>query len=157
MESKASDVVPTARDVWMRGLFMLLLIIGFTVGQWLLNLLALVQFLWLLFARTPNEFLARFGSSLAIWLADVGRFLTAPPTTSRSPGDHGPAQPATCLRSELPCGSLPRSSTPVAEELSPVRWRRSNDHRLTGTWSRLGQGRGAPGNWRRVEGASPSR
>jgi hypothetical protein len=57
----------------MRGLFMLLLIIGFTVGQWLLNLLALVQFLWLLFARAPNEFLARFGSSLAIWLADVGR------------------------------------------------------------------------------------
>jgi len=76
MESKAPDVTPTARDVWMRGLFMLLLIIGFTVGQWLLNLLALVQFLWLLFARAPNEFLARFGSSLAIWLADVGRFLT---------------------------------------------------------------------------------
>jgi hypothetical protein len=60
----------------MRGLFMLLLIIGFTVGQWLLNLLALVQFLWLLFARAPNELLARSGSSLAIWLADVGRFLT---------------------------------------------------------------------------------
>jgi hypothetical protein len=60
----------------MRGLFMLLLIIGLTVGQWLLNLLALVQFLWLLFARTPNEVLGRFGGSLAIWLADVGRFLT---------------------------------------------------------------------------------
>lgn len=66
MESKAPDVTPTARDVWMRGLFMLLLIIGFTVGQWLLNLLARVQFLWLLFARAPNEFRARFGSSLAI-------------------------------------------------------------------------------------------
>jgi uncharacterized protein DUF4389 len=36
---------------------------------------ALVQFLWLLFAREPNGFLARFGSSLAIWLAEVGRFL----------------------------------------------------------------------------------
>jgi hypothetical protein len=34
MESKGPDVTPTARDVWMRGLFMLLLIIGFTVGQW---------------------------------------------------------------------------------------------------------------------------
>ena len=76
MESKAPDVTPTARDVWMRGLFMLLLIIGFTGGQWLLNLLALVQFLWLLFARAPNQFLARFGSSLATWLAEVGRFLT---------------------------------------------------------------------------------
>jgi hypothetical protein len=75
METKAPDK-PTARDVWMRGLFMLVLIIGFAVGQWLLNLLALVQFLWLLLAREPNDFLARFGNSLAIWLAEVGRFLT---------------------------------------------------------------------------------
>lgn len=60
----------------MRGLFMLILIIGFTVGQWLLNFLALVQFLWLLFAREPNGFLARFGNSLATWLAEVARFLT---------------------------------------------------------------------------------
>jgi hypothetical protein len=76
METKAPDAKPTMRDVWMRGLFMLILIIGFAVGQSLLNLLALVQFLWLLFAREPNEFLARFGNSLAIWLAEVGRFLT---------------------------------------------------------------------------------
>jgi hypothetical protein len=76
METKAPEAGPTARDVWMRGLFMLLLIIGFVAGQWLLNLLALVQFLWLLFAREPNAFLARFGNSLAIWLAEVARFLT---------------------------------------------------------------------------------
>jgi hypothetical protein len=67
---------PSTRDVWMRGLFMLLLIIGFAIGQWLLNLLALVQFLWLLFAREPNLLLARFGNSLSIWLAEIGRFLT---------------------------------------------------------------------------------
>jgi hypothetical protein len=51
---------------------MLLLITGFTVGRWLLSPLALMQFLWPLFARTPNEFLAGFGSSLAIRLADAG-------------------------------------------------------------------------------------
>ena len=77
MESKAPGVTPSARDVWMRGLFMLVLIIGFAVGQWLLNLLALVQFLWLLIARAPNEFLGRFGNSLAIWLAEVARFSPA--------------------------------------------------------------------------------
>ena len=49
MESKAPDAMPTTRDVWMRGVFMLLLIIGITVGQWLLNILAFVQFLWLPF------------------------------------------------------------------------------------------------------------
>ena len=76
METKQPDAKPTTRDIWMRGLYMLLFIIGFTIGQWLLNLLALVQFLWLLAAREPNQFLARFGNTLSIWLADIGRFLS---------------------------------------------------------------------------------
>jgi Domain of unknown function (DUF4389) len=76
METQARNDKPTTRHVWMRGLFMLLLMIGFAMGQWLLNVLAIVQFLWLLFAREPNQFLAGFGNSLSIWLAEVGRFLT---------------------------------------------------------------------------------
>jgi len=76
METKAPEAKPTTRDVWMRGLFMLLFIIAFWAGQWLLNLLAIVQFIWLLAAREPNQFIARFGNSLSIWLAEVGRFLT---------------------------------------------------------------------------------
>jgi hypothetical protein len=76
MEIKAPEDKPTASDVWMRGLFMLLLMIGFAIGQWLLNLLAVVQFLWLLFVREPNPVLATFGNSLSIWLAEVGRFLS---------------------------------------------------------------------------------
>ena len=75
MEIEAREDKPTASDVWMRGLFMLLLVIGFAVGQWLLNVLAIVQFLWPLFAREPNLMLASFGNSLSIWLAEVGRFL----------------------------------------------------------------------------------
>jgi hypothetical protein len=75
METSAPDEKPTTRDVWMRGLFMLLFIIGFTFGQWLLNLVAIIQFLWLLFARERNQFLARFGSALSFWLAEIGRFL----------------------------------------------------------------------------------
>ena len=76
MQTKTTDDKPSTRDVWMRGLFMLLLVIGFTIGQWLLNVLAIVQFLWLLFAREPNQLLARFGNSLSIWLAEIGRFLS---------------------------------------------------------------------------------
>jgi hypothetical protein len=76
MDTKQPDDMPTTRDVWMRGLFMLLFVIAFAIGQWLLNLIAIVQFLWLLVAREPNQFLARFGSTLSIWLADIGRFLT---------------------------------------------------------------------------------
>jgi Domain of unknown function (DUF4389) len=76
MQIKAPDDQTSASDVWMRGLFMLLLMIGFAIGQWLLNLLAIVQFLWLLFVREPSLALASFGNSLSIWLAEVGRFLT---------------------------------------------------------------------------------
>ena len=76
METKAPGDQPTTKDVWMRGLFMLLFMIAFSVGVWMLNLLAIVQFLWLLFARVPNELIARFGNSLAKWLAEIGAFLT---------------------------------------------------------------------------------
>jgi Domain of unknown function (DUF4389) len=76
MEIKAPEHKPTASDVWMRGLFTLLLMISFAIGQWLLNLLTIVQFLWLLFAREPNPVLATFGNSLSVWLAEAGRFLT---------------------------------------------------------------------------------
>jgi hypothetical protein len=76
MEVKAPQDKPSTRDVWMRGLFMLLFMIAFWVGQTLLNLLAIVQFLWLLFANEPNQFLGRFGGSLSIWFSEVARFLS---------------------------------------------------------------------------------
>ena len=75
MEIKGPEDKPGASDVWMRDLFMLLLMIGFAIGQWLLNVLAIVQFLWLLFAREQNLVLANLGNLLSIWLSEVGRFL----------------------------------------------------------------------------------
>jgi hypothetical protein len=75
MENKPADGTPTTRDVWLRGLFMLLFMIAFAIGQSILNLIAIVQFLWLMFAREHNQLLANFGNSLATWLAEVGRFL----------------------------------------------------------------------------------
>jgi Domain of unknown function (DUF4389) len=66
---------PSKRPVWMRGLFMLLLLIAFGVAQGLLCLLAVVQFLWLLFAGEPNGFLVRFARSLSLWLAETARFV----------------------------------------------------------------------------------
>ena len=61
-------------NFWMRGLIMLILVILFGIGQWLLNLVALAQFLWLAFANHPNEVLVGFGRTLANWLAEVARF-----------------------------------------------------------------------------------
>lgn len=66
----------TTRDIWMRGLFMLLFMFAFAVGQALLNLTAVVQFIWLLVTKEPNGFLLRFGRSLSVWFAEIARFLS---------------------------------------------------------------------------------
>ena len=75
MDTKAPDDKPSTRDVWMRGLFMLLFMIAFGFGVWVLNFIAIVQFIWLLFSHEHNQLIARFGNSFW-WLAEVGRFLT---------------------------------------------------------------------------------
>ena len=54
---------------------MLVFIFAFGVGQSLLYLTALIQFLWPLLAKEPNKLLLGFGKSLALWLADTARFL----------------------------------------------------------------------------------
>ncbi len=65
-----------SNEIWKRGLFMLLCVFAFWVGQALLILLAIVQFVWLLFSKEPNPKLCRFGKSLSVWLADTARFLS---------------------------------------------------------------------------------
>lgn len=72
-ETKPTEV--RTSEIWKRGLLMLLLMFAFGVGQGLLFVTAVVQFLWLLFAKEPNALLVRFGKSLALWLAETARFL----------------------------------------------------------------------------------
>ncbi len=68
--------VQHGNEVWMRGLFMLLFMIAFGVAQAVLNIIAVVQFLWLLFADESNQALRRFGSYLSRWFSETVRFLT---------------------------------------------------------------------------------
>ena len=76
MEPDRPVQIARSPDVWKRGLFMLLFAMAFGIGQLLLNLIAVVQFLWLLFVGEPNRGLLRFGGSLAIWQGDAARFMT---------------------------------------------------------------------------------
>jgi hypothetical protein len=79
------------REIWVRGLFMLSFLIALGVAQVVLNFAAIVQFLWLLIAREPNEFLLHFGSSLAKWVADAVRFLTGASEEKPFPWKEWPA------------------------------------------------------------------
>ena len=65
---------PDRRDLWIRGLIMLLFIILLNVAQWLLNLVAVLQFLWLLFTGHANPQITAFGRSLGQWLQELARF-----------------------------------------------------------------------------------
>jgi len=65
------------RPVWIRGVFMIFFLIAFGIAQGLVGLTALVQFLSLLIGGARNEFLARFGRSMGLWLDQVARFQSA--------------------------------------------------------------------------------
>jgi len=64
------------KEVWLRGLYMLLFMVGVGAAHIVWNVVAVVQFIWLLVANEPNEQLAQFGSSIARWTADAVRFLS---------------------------------------------------------------------------------
>jgi len=74
MENERQIPASESREVWKRGLLMLFFAIAFGIGHMILNVIAFVQFLWLLLKREPNEQLARFGASLSTWFAEVARF-----------------------------------------------------------------------------------
>jgi hypothetical protein len=65
-----------ARDTWVRGLFMLLFVVLYEVAEWVLFVLALLQFLWTLFTRRPNQRLVEFGEGLGRYAYQIVRFLT---------------------------------------------------------------------------------
>jgi len=76
MEPQSQVPAIRSQEVWKRGLFMLLFAIAFGFGQFVLNLLTVVQFLWLLFAGEPNQGLLRFGRSLSAWFGETARFMS---------------------------------------------------------------------------------
>lgn len=62
------------KDVWRRGAYMLFFIVATYIAQLLINLIAVVQFLWLLLTGAPIEQLTRFGAALGQWAAAMMAF-----------------------------------------------------------------------------------
>ncbi len=64
------------RNIWMRGLFMLLMGLAFEVCGTVLCVVAIVQFVITLLNDTPNARLASFGRSMGSYLRQIVNFLT---------------------------------------------------------------------------------
>ena len=62
---------------------MVILAVLFGIGEMILFIAAVLQFLWLIFAKEKNEPIAEFGKDLSDWLARVAQFQTC--TTEEKP------------------------------------------------------------------------
>jgi hypothetical protein len=70
-------------NVWKRGLAMLLFSFLAGFGRFIISLIALFQFVSLLFTEQPNQPLVKFGHSLNNYLYQINQFLTV--NTERYP------------------------------------------------------------------------
>lgn len=70
-----SDVPGSRRNIWMRGLFMLLMGLAFQVCETLLCVVTIIQFVMTLLNDTPNARLVSFGRSMGIYLRQIVDFL----------------------------------------------------------------------------------
>jgi hypothetical protein len=71
-----TENTPTKRKIWIRGFFMLLMTLAYHVTGTILFVVMVVQFVLALLNDTPNERLAAFGRSLALYLQQIASFLT---------------------------------------------------------------------------------
>jgi len=67
---------PSPESIWLRGLWMLVVLVLFGLAQSVLGAAALVQFFWMLLSGHRNQPLAEFGDGLANWMAKATRFQT---------------------------------------------------------------------------------
>lgn len=65
-----------ARDTWMRGVFMLLFAVAWSIAEVVLFAVVLFQFASVLFTRAPNERLQAFGRQIAAYVFAITLFFT---------------------------------------------------------------------------------
>jgi hypothetical protein len=71
-----SDTATNKRNIWIRGLFMLLMGFAFQVCGTVLCIVTVIQFVLALLSDTPNARLVSFGRSLGRYLQQIADFLT---------------------------------------------------------------------------------
>ncbi len=66
----------TKRNIWARGLFMLLMALAYQVTGTLMFVVTVIQFAMMLLNEAPNARLVSFGRSLGRYLQQIANFLT---------------------------------------------------------------------------------
>ena len=62
--------------IWMRGLFMVLFLIAYNIVEFLILLVALFQFVAVLFTGRVNETVLRLGNNLSLFALEIFQYLT---------------------------------------------------------------------------------
>ena len=71
-----SEAPVNKRNIWVRGLFMLLMALAMHVGGTVLGVIAVIQFVIMLLNDQPNARLAKFGRGLARYFQQIVNFLS---------------------------------------------------------------------------------
>jgi len=74
--SENSDTPASQRNIWLRGLIMLLMGFAFQVSGTMLCIVTVIQFVMALLNGTANARLVSFGRSLGRYLQQIANFLT---------------------------------------------------------------------------------
>ena len=64
------------RNIWLRGLFMLLMALAYHVAGTLVFIVAVIQFVMALLTGAPNKQLVGFGRSMGCYFQQIVNFLT---------------------------------------------------------------------------------
>ncbi|MBI3480416.1 MAG: DUF4389 domain-containing protein [Nitrosomonadales bacterium] len=70
------DTPETPRNIWIRGLYMLLMALIYQVSGTVVGIVTVIQFLLALMNASPNRQLISFGRSLGRYLQQIVNFLT---------------------------------------------------------------------------------
>ena len=70
------DIPTIKRNIWIRGLFMLLIALAYHVSGTVMLIVTVIQFVIMLLNDTPNARLVSFGLSLGRYLQQIVNFLT---------------------------------------------------------------------------------
>jgi hypothetical protein len=71
-----SDTPTNKRNIWIRGLFMLLMALAYHVSGTVMFIVAVIQFVMMLLNDAPNARLAAFGRSLGRYFQQIVCYLT---------------------------------------------------------------------------------